>query len=107
WRWIKTLSSQWNCYWLLASGSLSRFWMIPQIASVVTEPVAAEIVGDDLRDRILAYEHRRIAYLYDPQPKSGGCDSKPKEKPSRELAKARQAARFLVKWMYEKQLYRG
>ncbi|MEG2623356.1 MAG: CRISPR-associated protein [Clostridia bacterium] len=70
WRWIKTLSSQWNCYWLLASGSLSRFWMIPQIASVVTEPVAAEIVGDDLRDRILAYEHRRIAYLYDPQPKS-------------------------------------
>ncbi len=69
WRWIRLLAQEWSCYWVLASGSLTRFWQIPAIGGEAPPPVP-EIVGDELRNRLAAYEKRRVTFRYDPVPKT-------------------------------------
>lgn len=69
WRWIGLFAQQWGCYWVLASGSLTRFWELPAIGGN-TAPKVPEIVGEALRGKLAAYENKRIAYHYDPQPKT-------------------------------------
>ncbi|GHV07261.1 hypothetical protein AGMMS50229_13730 [Campylobacterota bacterium] len=68
WRWINIYANEWSCYWVLASGSLCRFWQIKEIAKE-REIDIPEIIDDDLRTRLSHYENRRIEYRYDPQPK--------------------------------------
>jgi CRISPR-associated endonuclease/helicase Cas3 len=60
-RWIETLAQDWGCYWVLASGSLTRFWEIKELAqgSNMTVP---ELVNNDLRTRLLTYERHRVSY---------------------------------------------
>lgn len=70
WRWINIYSSDWGCYWLLASGSLNRFWTIPEIASTSNSIHVPEIVNDSVRNRLYEYEHKRIIYKSDLQPKN-------------------------------------
>ena len=70
WRWMNIFSDEWNCYWVLASGSLCRFWQIKEIAQNSNNSVVPEIVGDDLRKRLGLYEQNRISYKYDLKPKS-------------------------------------
>lgn len=67
WDWIKGYSTDWGCYWVLASGSLNRFWKIPEIDK--KPPFVPEIVPDALRLRLSKYESKRIIYKYktDPQ----------------------------------------
>jgi CRISPR/Cas system-associated endonuclease/helicase Cas3 len=62
WQWMKYFASEWNCYWTLASGSLNRFWQIPEFDD--NPPKVPEIVSDDLRNKLLSYEHNRINYKY-------------------------------------------
>ena len=31
WKWMNVYACDWSCYWVLASGSLNRFWLIPFI----------------------------------------------------------------------------
>jgi CRISPR-associated endonuclease Cas3-HD len=69
WRWINIYAEEWGCYWVLASGSLSRFWHIKEIAGDGRPADVPEIVGEDLRGRLSGYEKQRIAYRYDPSPK--------------------------------------
>lgn len=68
WRWMNIYADEWSCYWVLASGSLSRFWQIDEIAQKTHRNVP-EIVNDDLRYRLSAYENRRIIYKCDLKPK--------------------------------------
>jgi CRISPR-associated endonuclease Cas3-HD len=70
WRWINIYAEEWGCYWVLASGSLSRFWHIKEIAGDGPSAEVPEIVRGDLRGRLSGYEKQRIAYRYDPSPKS-------------------------------------
>jgi CRISPR-associated endonuclease/helicase Cas3 len=70
WRWINTYAMEWNCYWVLASGSLSRFWTIPEISGTRTLPNVPEIVNADLRNRLSVYEDNRIFYRSDLSPQS-------------------------------------
>ena len=74
WKWIKTFANEWGCYWVLASGSLNRFWNIPEIANPDGQTTKAypvpEIVSDELRFKLSHYESQRIAYQSDLSEKS-------------------------------------
>ena len=62
WRWIKRLASQWGCYWLMASGSLNRFWEIEEIDK--EKQIIPEIMPEKLRGRLAKYEEHRIKYEF-------------------------------------------
>lgn len=68
WDWIKDYSREWGCYWVLASGSLNRFWQIPEFDT--SSPVLPEIVSDSLRSRLATYEKGRVIYHYYEKPQT-------------------------------------
>jgi len=69
WKWINIYSAEWHCYWVLASGSLNRFWTIPEIAGSENSHFIPEIIADELRRRLAVYENNRISYHSDLSPK--------------------------------------
>ncbi|MDR3110267.1 MAG: CRISPR-associated endonuclease Cas3'' [Planctomycetaceae bacterium] len=71
WKWINIYAAEWSCYWVLASGSLCRFWQIDEIAQKGKWDIP-ELINDDLRTRLSQYENRRIEYHHDLQPKDTG-----------------------------------
>jgi len=66
WHWMKTLSNEWGCYWVLASGSLNRFWEIPEFDE--NPPNVPEILASDTREKLSIFESQRISYRYRAQP---------------------------------------
>lgn len=60
WYWIKLLSEKWSCYWVLASGSLIRFWEIEDIAREKTN--VPFILSETVRNKLDGYEKRRVTY---------------------------------------------
>jgi CRISPR-associated endonuclease/helicase Cas3 len=68
WRWINIYANEWSCYWVLASGSLSRFWEIREISTAQID--VPEIVPDSLRASLDRYESNRISYRHNLRPKS-------------------------------------
>lgn len=62
WRWIKELANEWGCYWVLASGSLNRFWKIEEFDK--EKPDIPEIMPMELRSRLAQYEKGRITYQF-------------------------------------------
>lgn len=70
WRWINTFAREWGCYWVLASGSLCRFWEIDEIAHE-TEPIdVPSILSNIISERLSTYEKSRVRYQSELQPKS-------------------------------------
>lgn len=69
WKWINIYANEWSCYWVLASGSLCRFWEIPEIAGSNAENNVPEIVGTELRNSLSVYEKNRVTYKSDLSPK--------------------------------------
>ena len=74
WRWIERYADEWTCYWVLASGSLNKFWQIEEIAQTPRE--IPSIVSEPVRNSLSQFEVRRIEYKKDLTPKSidGFCD---------------------------------
>lgn len=70
WKWINVYAAEWDCYWALASGSLSRFWTIPEIGGEKCPHDVPEIVGDELRRCLLIHEKERIVYKSNLESKS-------------------------------------
>jgi hypothetical protein len=70
WKWIDVFAEDWGCYWVLASGSLCRFWQIEEIAQSTDIQRVPEVVDEHLRKRLGAYECNRITYQSDLIPKS-------------------------------------
>jgi len=68
WHWMKLFATEWNCYWVLASGSLNRFWQIPEFDK--EPPLVPEIVPDELRERLSEYESDRVIYRYKEEPQN-------------------------------------
>lgn len=68
WHWMQVFAREWNCYWLLASGSLVRFWtfqtVIPESCTV------PELVSQELRGQLLRYESSRVSFCWEPKPLS-------------------------------------
>lgn len=68
WRWMNTLSEEWNCYWVLASGSLVRYWQLDSLESVkMPHPVVAELVNEKLRKQLMRYEQHRVSFQWKPE----------------------------------------
>lgn len=65
WRWMQILAEEWSCYWVLASGSLVRFWTIEGLCE--KERAVPQIVSDGLRQELAGYEQRRIRFSYLPK----------------------------------------
>lgn len=69
WRWMKRLEEDWGCYWILASGSLVRFWQIPELVGTEGKQVP-EMVSQNLHSTLLSYEKNRIRFCWNPRPQS-------------------------------------
>lgn len=68
WRWMYTLSEEWNCYWVLASGSLVRYWQLDSLKSVeIPRPIVAELVNKNLREQLMRYEKHRVSFRWKPE----------------------------------------
>lgn len=71
WRWMNTLAKEWSCYWVLASGSLVRYWELDRLTEIeMPRPMVAELVDPVLRNKLMAYEHNRVAFCYKKKPMS-------------------------------------
>ncbi|MBI3194707.1 MAG: DEAD/DEAH box helicase family protein [Ignavibacteriae bacterium] len=58
WKWLKEFSAKWNCHFVFASGSLSRFW---ELKDMVDEPeIIPDLVSKQLREEALRQERKRI-----------------------------------------------
>lgn len=68
WKWINIYAENWGCYWVLASGSLARFWEVREIAGEYCANIP-EILNDQLRSSLSSYEENRIEYKSDLIPK--------------------------------------
>ena len=65
WRWMNVLAEEWNCYWVLASGSLVRYWELEQLSEVdMPDAKVRELIAPDLHHRLMKYEQNRIAFRY-------------------------------------------
>lgn len=73
WRWMNVLAEEWNCCWILASGSLVRFWQLSSLQKIkMPQPNVAELVDAPLRLRLMQYERGRIAFRHRTGPMSRG-----------------------------------
>jgi hypothetical protein len=66
WHWIKLFAQEWGCYWVLASGSLTRFWEIEEFDK--QPPQVPEIMPNELRKRLTVHEKGRIEYQFNKTP---------------------------------------
>lgn len=69
WHWMKILEEEWGCYWILASGSLVRFWKIKELIGT-DEKQVPEMVNEELRLALLDYEKNRIQFCWKSRPLS-------------------------------------
>lgn len=60
WDWMKALAHEWSCYWVLASGSLNRFWRISEFDTERVE--VPEIISESTRAELNSYEQNRVIY---------------------------------------------
>lgn len=73
WRWMSILAEEWSCYWVLASGSLVRYWELNSLRSIeMNRPRIPELVEADLRERLMRYEHNRVSFQWRGTPVSRG-----------------------------------
>lgn len=60
WRWLKELESTWGCHIVLGSGSLYRFWEIPQFSGKSEQ--IPNLLPPELRERAASYEEERVEH---------------------------------------------
>lgn len=61
WQWMNHLAEEWGCYWVLASGSLVRFWKLTALADChLLQPQVNELVDQSLRERLSLFEKHRV-----------------------------------------------
>ena len=65
WQWMQAFADDWNVHWVLASGSLVRFWEMPEVlepsgsSDIRRVPLLTE---GAVRDRAADYERTRIRF---------------------------------------------
>ena len=60
WKWLRELCDDWGCHLVLASGSLARFWELPDFVPVADRTPIAELAPDSLRAEAAKLETCRI-----------------------------------------------
>lgn len=69
WHWMNVLADEWSCYWVLASGSLVRFWELQPLSGLsMPQPEIAELVRPDLQRELSRYESSRITFRWREKP---------------------------------------
>lgn len=62
WRWIRELAQDWGCHFVLGSGSLTRFWELPDF--VEPPEKLPELVTGEIRSRLIGNEKQRVIYKH-------------------------------------------
>lgn len=70
WRWLNIYADEWSCYWVLASGSLNKFWEIKEISNTPRD--VPPIVSDTLRASLSTFEVKRVKYKHNLTPQNIG-----------------------------------
>lgn len=71
WRWMDILAEEWGCYWVLASGSLVRYWELDSLNPIeMNRPHIPELVEPELRTKLMCYEHDRVSFRWRSEPVS-------------------------------------
>lgn len=60
WRWIREVAEEWGCHFVFGSGSLTRFWELPDF--VAPPEKLPELVLGEIRSRLIANEKQRVVY---------------------------------------------
>ncbi len=60
WKWLQELKTNWGCYFVVGSGSLSRFWELTEF--VDSTPIVPDLVPGSVRDESLDLETTRVTY---------------------------------------------
>lgn len=68
WQWMQILADEWSCHWVLASGSLVRFWEIEEISEEIR--TVPELIDAELTKKLSVFEAERIHYQWIPEPQS-------------------------------------
>lgn len=58
WKWLKEFAEKWSCYFVLASGSLPRFWELKDLMGISDS--IPELIPQSLRNEALIQESERI-----------------------------------------------
>ena len=66
---MNVLSDEWSCYWVLASGSLVRYWELQPLSGLsMPRPEIAELVRPDLQRELSRYESSRVTFRWREKP---------------------------------------
>ena len=68
WKWLQELKTNWGCHFVIGSGSLNRFWELPEF--VDSSPIVPDLVNVHVRDESLELEATRVAYQSHSEPLS-------------------------------------
>lgn len=69
WHWMNVLADEWSCYWVLASGSLVRYWELQPLSGLsMPRPEIADLVRPDLQRELSRYESNRITFRWREKP---------------------------------------
>jgi len=66
WLWIRELADDWGCHFVLASGSLARFWTLPEFSDPPMN--VPDLVSENLRREAAEFETSRVRYETRPEP---------------------------------------
>lgn len=66
WRWMNELAKKWGSHFILASGSLVRFWEFPEFST--EEMVVPNILPKALQEKTKEFESKRVVYPERMQP---------------------------------------
>ncbi len=58
WKWIKELSNNWNCHFVLGSGSLAKFWTLSEFVQPLE--IIQDLIPQELAKRSESFESKRI-----------------------------------------------
>lgn len=65
WRWMQVFADEWNVHWVLASGSLVRFWEMREVVRAAGTSVSRSVpllATKEVRDRSFVFERARIYF---------------------------------------------
>ena len=68
WKWMQELKTDWGCHFVVGSGSLSRFWELPEFVDL--PPTVPDLVNVHVRDESLDLEATRVTYQSHSEPMS-------------------------------------
>jgi len=73
WLWLKELSEHWGCHFVFASGSLTRFWELPDFHPQTSSQQSSTLVLSELvthapRAQAIDREQERVFYKSKPEP---------------------------------------